>query len=83
MEYLEYWRGIANGAFALRGLAANATAIEKVIKTGRRVKLTGTLEAKDYPDAELFFMTLQLETEAGYVCKSLCIKLHGGKNAVI
>ncbi len=83
MNSNEYWKEVAEGVLQVRAGAVSVIAVENVVKTGRRVKLTGTLKAKEYPDAELFFMTLERQTELGWVPRDVCIKLHGGKNAMI
>jgi len=84
MNNTEYWRAIAEGTLSAR-LNGPVTVIDinKVIKTGRRVKLTGNLTAAVCPDAERFHIILQRETELGWVCVDSCVKMRGGINSML
>lgn len=77
-----YWQAVAEGALRVRlGGNVTVTGINRIIKTGRRVKLTGDLSSATCADAERFHLVLQRETDAGWVCVDSCVKMRGGKNA--
>lgn len=78
----EYRRAIAKGALSAHlGGSVMVTGIDRIVKTGRRVKLTGDLTADACPDAERFHIILQRETDLGWVCVDSRVKMRRGKIA--
>lgn len=82
------WSALAESVIEQEtGYALSVLSMDRVVKTGRRVKLTGTLAnvrgrlpvTDPLNGAEWFEMVLA-NVRGSWVPVELCIKLHGGMN---